>query len=237
MGFELNLALLRPHEEDFGRYDQASEKTKKALPNRKCTIWKAETVLRIGRVSAPVNDKGYARKSARERAALYFVESFYGGLMKYVNTAGTECLAPPFATVRVQDESFPPTLVWERQFVAKQNDRNWFILPISGRSSWHQVPSQDVMLEHNTALQSCKGHAATTDVVMAKPFVWAPSTDVTRWIIEGESSSDFVARSGSDPEARVFFDMWKTCIAEMSKVGYHTLFLFESLQLLDADVI
>lgn len=229
MGFYLNLLILKPQERDFGLFDPTPKKGKKKV-ERKCTLWEIETILNLQRISAPVNDAGFKDKTAKERAALHFFNSFFGKLMEQVNQTGKECLAPPFAILKAKKSDTCDTLHdWQSQFVTVPGEKNWFVNPLSGWSIHSQFPSQRTMEEHNESLKKSQGHAKTSDIILAKPLVWAPCKDVTEWIAEGERVKTFVTLKEDDLDAAAYFAMWKASIKEMGKVGANALFLFENL--------
>lgn len=225
MGFYLNILLLRSKEKDFGQTDNPKKVVKK------CVMWEIETVLNLDRISAPLNDPLFKSRTAKQRAALHFVDSFYGKLMAQVNAGGTECLAPPFATAKASSEElFPPFLVWQKKFVSAKNGKNVFIHPL-GNSVYDQIPSQDFMLEHNDSLRKSKGHGKTSDIVFAKPLVWVPCELLATWVEAGEKAATFVELKKNDKEAVAYFNMWKACVVEMGKVGSRALFLFDHIHL------
>ncbi len=231
MGFYLNMLLLKPREHDFGIFDppQRGKKIEK-----KCTLWEVETILNLQRISCPPKEEGFKHKTAKERAALHFFNTFFGKVTEYVNFAGRDCLAPPFAIIKPAEKEFlAPFHFWKEQFVTIEGESNCFIKPISGASVYEQIPFQGSMEEHNDVLAESDGHAATADIIMAKPLVWVSCEILAEWIEEGEKVDSFVKLKEDDHEAAAYFAMWKACVVEMGNMGANCLFLFDSLHFAD----
>lgn len=234
MGQDINLLILHPNEFDFKtqRYlfcnDLRGESSPR--PDLTCTLWRIEQILNLGYVSAPVNNEGFSEREPRMRAALHFMDCFFGALQKQIHEDKEKCFAPPFTILKSSNSGEESTeRNWESQFIKQEIKGESFISPIGNYTVYDQIPTQEIMEKHNgiskekplNILQQYYGY----------PLVWFPCRQVLGWVKERRKDSYWSKLIEGDIEALAYVNLWSAALEAMSPTRAMCLFLFEDVRI------
>lgn len=226
MGFNLTILIVKPSE--WQPYIFHTPRGKEHLAKASCKIWQIDTILRIGRVSAPVNDSGFHDRGARERAALYFTDGMLSQLFTSVKEAGKSCFAPAWTILPIKKERYEDTISqWQEKFRRSNKTEGEFVEPLSSGSRYSQVPSQRTMEEHNELSSKLQKHEG--DLVLDRPLVWFDVRAVISWINDTQAPKYFTKFADADPEGKAYLTMWTSCLKAMETLDRKCVFLFEDV--------
>jgi len=224
MGFEINLLLLLPEEMSIKHLRYSAKDSEKYI------LWKVQTVLNIGRVSAPASKKDLIDFPSKGLAALYFTECIWQELNTNIEERGKECFAPPFSILKaMQGDDSVTHCRWRnkaRDFI-KAGDE--FIRPLSsGSLVSRQIPSQYSMEKHNESLGDSSKQNSLEHFVRSYPLYWFQCGEVLKWI-ENKQEKILLDFPQENKAALAILSMCKHCLREMDSVGGKCLFIFEDV--------